>query len=90
MASALVNKIIDSGMKTCTGFGNITTYNKYGPQSIVWDLFLEIEELGKPNRRLNIYHRFGDGFDPPQVGDRLSILIHPKNPDKIKILSRAE
>ena len=89
-ATARVTNIIDTG---ATGHTNISFSLPiagawFSSSGIIWDLYLEIEQPGLPFRRLNIYHRFKDGYEPPQVGDILNILAHPKNPDKIIILPR--
>lgn len=89
-AVAHVTKIIDSGMKghSSVSFSIPVAGAGFSSSGVIWDLYLEIEQPGLPVRRLNTYHRFKDGFDPPQAGDTLPILVHPKNPDKIVFLPR--
>lgn len=91
-AVARVIKIQDSGRKGYSGGGVFTSNGGVGYESggIIWDLHLDIEQQELPARRLYIDHRFKDGFGPPQAGDFLDILIHPKKPDKIVILPRNE
>jgi len=55
---------------------------------IVWDVHLDVDQPGKPLRRLYVDHRFEWGFAPPEAGDVLAILIHPNKPDKILISLR--
>ncbi len=89
-AVAHVTNISDSGMKGNAHISFAAPTGKVWASSdgIIWDLYLTIEQPGFPVRRENIYHRFVDGFEPPQIGDILNILVHPKSPDKFVILPR--
>lgn len=85
-AVGLVDKILNSGMKRDKGFGigfGGASASVMVRDMIVWDIYMEIDQPGKPRRRINMYHCFGYGVQPPAPGDTVAVLIHPTKPDKI-------
>ncbi len=87
-AVGVIDKVLNSGMKRDKGFG--IGFGSAGASvmvgnMIVWDIYMQVDQPGKPRRSINIYHCFGYGAPPPEPGDTVALLIHPTKPDKIII-----